>query len=148
MGEYDHKYGITSDDEVREFHKKRRMFCVKDGELFIAKLGMDYSHAEWFEKEGWMTPGNDWFIHHNLRGIIDQDGNIYFYVGYNFEINSEIEEIFFRNIGNLANRLKLKPTSNIYGGLIIERNKKIPRMKYGTLQDYMEGYSTYRANDP
>lgn len=134
MGGYDSKYGIVFNEEIREFHKRRRMFCVKDEKLYIAKSGLDYSHAEWFEKEGWMTVKNDNFIYYAMRGIVDQDSNIYFYVGYNFEINLQIEKIFFRNLESLAKQLNLKPTSSIYGGLIIKHNKKTPRIKYGTLQ--------------
>ena len=96
MGKYDSKYGIVSNDEIIEFHKLRRMFCVKDFKLFIAKSGLDYSHAEWFEEEGWMTINNDDFMYHTMRGIVDQYGDIYFYVGYNFEVNPQIERIFFQ----------------------------------------------------
>jgi hypothetical protein len=98
---------------------------------------LPYSHAVWFEKEGWISKENDKLMDKMVRGIIDVYGNIYFYCGYDFNINNEIESIFFNHLKELVKFLKLKSTSKIFGGLIKqEPGSKWPSRKtYGQIQD-------------
>ena len=73
---------ILGEKKVEKFHRNRRMFCIKDDKLFIAKPGLPYSHKIWFKKKGW----NEKSFNKIIRGFVDKSGNLYFYVG-NFEVN-------------------------------------------------------------
>jgi len=64
-----------------------------------------------------------------IRGMINKKGDIYFYVGYNFEINSEAEIIFFSHIKELVKKLNLKSDSKIFGGLIKQNSDDWPHRK-------------------
>ena len=71
------------------------------------------------------------------RGIVDNNKDIYFYIGYNFEINKEIESIFFSHLKEFVEKLNLESNSKIFGGLIKQEAGKIwpPRKEYGKLED-------------
>jgi len=136
MNEFEKKYGIKEDEKTIEFHKSRRMFCIYQNKLFIVNSNLPYSHAVWFEKEGWITRENDKLMNSLVRGIVDAEGNIYFYVGYDFEINEEVEKIFFSHLKELFFELKLNPNANIFGGLIKSNSGKWPsRKNYGKIKD-------------
>ena len=53
------------------------MFCIYQNKLFIAESNLPYSHAVWFEKEGWISKEKDELMDEIIRGIIDNSGNIY-----------------------------------------------------------------------
>ena len=129
---YEHKYRIEEDKQTIEFHKSRRMFCIKEGKLVIAEPNLPYSHAVWFEKEGWMDEADDSFMDNITRGIVDKLGDVYFYKGYDFSVDEESEKELFRHIGELRESLDLKLTAKVYGG------KNLPTSKlYGKLNDIL-----------
>jgi len=133
MDEFEKKYGFK-DDKNR--HKKRRMFCIHKNNLFIAEGGMPESHAVWFEKKGWITRENDDLMNEIIRGIVDEKGDIYFYVGYDFLINEKAENIFFPHLKELVRKLNLSKDSNIFGGLMKGgKGQWPPRKKYGKISD-------------
>jgi len=137
MDEFEKKYGFKEDEKTIRFHKSRRMFCIYENKLVIAKPNTPHSHAVWFEKEGWMSREKDDLMDSLVRGIIDDKGDIYFYIGYDFEINEKVESIFFSHLKELIEILNLKSNANIYGGLIKQKSGKIwPSKKdYGTVED-------------
>ena len=103
MNKFEKKYGIKEDEKTREFHCSRRMFCIKDNQLFIANPNVDYSHAIWFQKEGWKED----IINNSVRGMVDNEGDIHFYFGYNFDIDNKSEKIFFLIILNFETNFKI-----------------------------------------
>ena len=125
MDEFEKKYGIVEDKKIKDFHKSRRMFCIHKNKLFVAEPNLEYSHAVWFEKEGWISKQKDELINEVIRGMVDYKGDIYFYRGYNFEIDKNVEKMFFAYLKELVEKLNLKPSSKIFGGLIIGNDKKI-----------------------
>jgi hypothetical protein len=133
---YEKKYGIKEIKRVA-FHKSRRMFCIKNGNIVIANMGVPYSHAVWFETLGWMGDTNDSFMNKIVRGMVDKAGNIFFYKGYEFIVDEHTEGTFFYHLRQLARTLKLRPTSNIFGGLKKNGQQYIPRKYYGTLRRNM-----------
>jgi hypothetical protein len=137
MDEFEKKYGLKEDEKTIAFHKSRRMFCIYKNKLFIAEANLPYSHAVWFEKEGWISRKKDNFINSLIRGMVDDKGNIYFYVGYNFEINEKAESIFFSHLKELVKQLNLKSNAKIFGGLIKKEAGKIwpPRKEFGKIED-------------
>ncbi len=137
MDAFEKKYGFEEDKKVKAFHRSRRMFCIYQYKLFIAKPNLPYSHATWFEKEGGISKEKDELMNTLVRGIIDSKGDIYFYTGYDFKINKEAETTFFRHLKELAEKLKLNPDSQIFGGLIKQEAGKIwpPKKEYGKIKD-------------
>ncbi|MDD5342033.1 MAG: hypothetical protein PHI73_01740 [Patescibacteria group bacterium] len=139
MDSFGQKYGIKEDDKVKDYHRSRRMFCIYQGKLYIADQNLSYSHATWFEKEGWTANERDGLMDKITRGIIDDQGDIYFYAGFDFRVNDEIESIFFAHLKELVEKLKLDARARIFGGTIkSEPGKKWPPAKeYGTIKDYL-----------
>ena len=137
MDEFEKKYGFKEDEKTMAFHKSRRMFCVYENKLFIAEPNLPYSHAVWFEKEGWISRQKDDLMDSLVRGIVDDKGDIYFYIGYDFEINKETESIFFSHLKELVEKLNLKSNAKIFGGLIKQEAGKIwpPRKEYDKIKD-------------
>lgn len=137
MDTFEKKYGIKENQKVKAFHHSRRMFCIYQNKLYIAEENLPYSHAVWFEKEGWISKEKDELMDEIIRGIVDNNGNVYFYVGYDFEINKKIEAIFFSHLKELVEKLKLKSNAKIFGGLIKQEVGKIwpPRKEYGKIED-------------
>lgn len=139
MTDYQKRYGNTEDEEVEKFHKSRRMFCIKDGELHIAKPDVPYSHAVWFEKEGWMNEDGDSFMDETARGVVYGDGEIRFYVDYDFQITSEAESEFFEHLGELVQKLKIKPSAKVTDGQKKTKSKVWPAIKfYGTVGELLK----------
>ena len=140
MDKFEKKYGIKENKKVKDFHKSRRMFCIKDNKLYIADLNMSDSHAVWFEKEGWIkTDEDDNFMNNTVRGFVDSDGDIYFYVGYDFRISRQAEKIFFAHLKELVRKLKIKPGGRIGGGLVKQApgTKWPPQKFYGLIKEFL-----------
>lgn len=139
MDAFEQKYGIQEDDETEAFHRSRRMFCIYQDRLVIAEPNQPYSHAAWFEKGGWMSSEEDGLMDDIPRGIIDENGDVYFYVGYDFEINEKTESVFFSHLGKLVGKLNVKPDARIFGGLIRQDAGNLwpPKKEYGKVKDYL-----------
>lgn len=135
MNEFVEKYGVEENENTIIFHQSRRMFCIYKNRLFIAESNLPYSHAVWFKKEGWLSEVGGELMAEIVRGIVDSKGNIYFYIGYNFEINNNCEQIFFSHLKELVDRLKLDSKAKIFGGLIKSELDQIwpPIKNYGMI---------------
>jgi len=72
----------TRSEDV-DFHRARRMFCVRNGKLTVAPEGTTMSHLEWFEAEGWITKDNAReFMDSTIRGIfLPARHALFFYTG-------------------------------------------------------------------
>ncbi|HBB02826.1 MAG: hypothetical protein US89_C0007G0008 [Candidatus Peregrinibacteria bacterium GW2011_GWF2_38_29] len=92
MDAFEKKYGFKEDKKVKDFHKSRRMFCIYEGKLYIAESGLPYSHAVWFTNMGWISEKNDKLMDEIVRGIIDDKGDVYFYIGYDFKVDERLEK--------------------------------------------------------
>jgi hypothetical protein len=118
MDKYGEKYGFDGNAKaVRTFHKQRIMFAIKDGLLQIAQKDSPESHAEWFESMGWISPVNDSLMDKITRGYVDVSG-IYAYTGFDFRIETFVEEDLLKHIGELSQRLNLALNTEIYLGLL------------------------------
>ena|SRR3989338_159715 len=135
---YEEKYGIVEGEETKAFHQRRQMFCIRADKVFIADPFVPYSHAVWFEKKGWINSEKDADMDLIVRGIKDKDGDLYFYVGYDFLVTRKAEKILFSHLSELKQRLDLKDTAQIFGGLIkSEGGKKwMSRKTYGTIKEW------------
>src|SRR2546428_12604541 len=68
--------GSVTMDELRtqsgdvDFHRVRRMFCVRNGQLTVAPAGTALSHLEWFESEWGFTNYNTReFMESSIGGV-------------------------------------------------------------------------------
>lgn len=104
--------------EEKEYHKARRMFFLIDGDLVIPKKGSDKSHLEWLMENGYTPKEADRIIETVLRGVVNPDGNIRFFIGRNWEVNEEIEKKFFDILPKLIETFRLEPEAIIGGGTI------------------------------
>lgn len=52
-----------------EFHRARRMFCVKDGTVLVAPLGICDSHIGWLSSIFGVQRAGE-MIKHNVRGYV------------------------------------------------------------------------------
>jgi hypothetical protein len=101
------------------------MFCIHKNKLWIAKTGIEDSHATWFLKEGWISLENDELMNKIVRGYLNNKNEVYFYTGYNFEINPETEKIFFAFLDEIKFKLKLNNNTRFFGGMIKPKKGKI-----------------------
>jgi len=143
MPNFERKYGIKEDAKIKSFHRKRRMFCIKDGKVIVAKPNLPYSHAVWFEKEGWISEEDDILMDEMTRGVVDADGNVHFYVGYNFELNKKAEKEFLEYLPELVKKLQLKKQAKVFGGLVEDDHTKewLPKKEYGTVGKLLSNLS-------
>lgn len=141
MDKFEKKYGIKENKKVKTFHRARRMFCIKDNKLYIADPHLSNSHAVWFERMGWMRGKDDTDVMNDIiRGFVDGDGDIYFYIGYDFRVGPEAEKIFFNHLKELVGKLKVKPEGKIGGGLVrqVSGTKWPPARCYGLIREFLD----------
>jgi len=129
MDNFEKKYGIIENEETKNYHLNRRMWCIINNQLYIADSNLSYSHAVWFEKQGWISGDNDEAMNKAVRGNIE-NGNIYFYSGYDFIINKDIESIFFQYLKQLVNQLSLSSDAEVYGGFEKDAEGKLVPIKF------------------
>lgn len=142
MNPFEKKYNIIENEETKKYHLNRRMFCIINNRLYIAEPNLPYSHAVWFEKQGWINEDDDSLMQTGVRGIIN-NGDIYFYSDYDFIINKKIESLFFPYLKQLVNELGLSFDAKIYGGFerINPNEKMVPRKCYGSVKELIGNIS-------
>lgn len=142
------RIGITEDATIVRFHTERRMFCVVGNVLHIARPGVRYAHAEWFEREGWISPDDDTAMESLVRGYVDAGGDVFFYVGHDFRVDRRAEHIFFAHLPELVRILDLRPDANVYGGKITQQqNVSWPaRRAYGNIRSILARSSAADAS--
>lgn len=123
----------------KEYHKQRRMFFLINDEIIIPEIGSDKSHKEWLESNGYSQEESKNIIENKLRGVVNPDGNLRFFVGNNRVVNEEIEKNFFEILPRLIEKFNLKPETLIGGGV---KEGKVgefwPAIKeYGQIKDYL-----------
>lgn len=122
-----------------QFHKHRRMFCIMKEVLHVAQPNIPDSHIEWSQREGWTTSLRDPQYEKIVRGMVDHEGNVHFYVGSDFHIDQNAEKQFFNHIEDLANALHLNREVRIFGGKVVGEVGTLwkPIKTYGTIQDHI-----------
>lgn len=125
-------------DRLEKYHRSRRMFCIKNKKLFIAKQNIPYSHFEWFFKKKLIKGKNDPIINKIIKGFVDKKGDVYFYTN-DFKVNKKIEREFIKYIPLLIKKIKLKQNARLYGGFIKTKNigeQWAPQKKFGKISDF------------
>ena len=75
-----------------DFHRARRMFCIRNGKVTVAPEETTMSHLEWFEAEGWITDDNaQEFMDSTTRGIfLPARQALFFYKGVGFFFDAAV----------------------------------------------------------
>lgn len=113
---YEQKYGFKTTDEMIERHKKRIMFFIHNDQLTIAEPNLPFSHAIWLDKLGLISKKNDELMNKIVRGIIDNNNDIYFYTGYDFRTDKQTKKQFFTHLTELSIKISLEPEAKIFAG--------------------------------
>ena len=111
-------------DELRthvgdvDFHRARRMFCMRNGTITVAPEGTVMSHLEWFEAEGWITKGNvQEFMDSTIRGIfLPARDALFFYKGIGFFFDASVVKEASRWAKELRVALGLDGHVEVYAG--------------------------------
>ena len=77
--------------------RRRRIFCIHEGQLHIVEPSVAYSHAS-DSSMGRIPPENDSLMDSIVRGFIDEKKDVYVYTGYDFRGDAETETIFFATL--------------------------------------------------
>lgn len=130
------KYGVLEDEATEKLHRQRRMFCVINGEVIIAPPNSPYSHAKWLEETGMPAEEIERVMSQSVRGMVNQDGDLRFYRGWDFTVDEEAEQELSRILPILEEKLSLKSDAKIFGGAIKGEPGTVwpPRKYYGTLE--------------
>jgi hypothetical protein len=139
MSGFKAKYVINEDKKVKDYHRSRRMFAIKDGKLFIADKGAEYSHADWFKKMHWIDEDDDSLMDIIVRGAVEPNG-VYFYKGYTFEVDKQSEAEMMTHLPELVNMLNISNETHLFGGkIIVTPNSEIkPRIDFGKIEHLLK----------
>ena len=139
----DKKYNSIKDSDTESFHRARRMFVIVEKQLLIADSDIPDTHAEWFEKEGWLSQENDSFMETHVRGFIDSEG-IYAYIGYDYRSSRKVEKILtsYVLLQQFVVKLDAERNTSIYAGMRKQERggKYEPRKFLGSVIDFLGEY--------
>ena len=135
MNNFEKRYGVNESEKTRKFHQNRRMFAIKNEILYLAPSRSSYSHAEWFEKEGWISITDFSEMDSITRGCIDKSG-IYVYRGWDFRFNQKDISTLLRKLPKIIGILSISKEKHLYGGMVRDsRGELTPIKDFGTLSN-------------
>lgn len=121
-----------------DFHRARRMFCVRNGEINVAPEGTVMSHLEWFEAEGWITQDTaQAFMDSTVRGIsLPSRHALFFYKGMGFFFDAAVVNEACRWAETLMSVLALDRHVEIYVGPpdAVVHGTEYKRAQLGTIE--------------
>jgi len=127
----------------RDFHRSRRMFCIKDGETKIAPEGTAMSHLDWFEAEGWITKDNiQEFMDATIRGVfLPARPALFFYKGTGFFFDDAVVKEATHRAKELMSVLALDSRVAVYVGPsdAIIHGKQYRQELLGTIESVLKG---------
>ncbi len=105
-------------EKVKEFHRARTMFCIKDGKVEVAPKGIIYGHAEWFVEENWTTEEDvESLLKQNVRGLyLPEQNSLYCYKGSDFSFDDELLSEIIDKILELKQSFNLNDDTEIHLG--------------------------------
>ncbi len=115
----------TGPEDV-EFHRSRRMFCLKDGEIEVAPHHTAMSHLEWFEAEGWVSADDQRFI----------EAAVFLYRGRGFFFDDDLIAEANRRARQLQTALMLDAHVMVYAGPAdtVIRGRRYEQKLLGTIE--------------
>jgi hypothetical protein len=117
---------------IEDFHRSRRMFCIRSGKLLIAPSNCPNSHLQWLNCIGMDGLA---IIQHSVRGFADDRG-LFFYTGEDLHTDEKTEEELLKHIKQLKEAMKLPPNMPVYAGVIKTKDARYPpKKKLGTIAE-------------
>jgi hypothetical protein len=125
-----------------DFHRSRRMYCIHNGEAFVAPVGIVQSHFEWFVSKGWTTEADAAaFLSRVDRGYYWAPTNtLYTYTGMGFSFSDTTIEHVKAALPILQKELGLRSDTNICFG-----RKDREHLCLGTLTQVLSATATTAA---
>ena len=150
--------GSVTMDELRtrsgevDFHRTRRMFCIRNGKLTVAPEGTAMSHLEWFEAEGWVTRDNARdFMDSTVRGIfLPARHALFFYRGVGFFFDAAVENEASRWAGEIMSALGLDSHVEVYVGPpdAVIHGTEYRQERLGTIESVTRDRRTTQSSGP
>lgn len=111
------------------------MFYIDRGVLHIAPKKSPLSHSQWMRQQGL----DDSAIKQLVRGFVDQNGDVHFYVGSDFDVDQNSEEQMKKHLPELLKQLNLNDNAQVFGGAVPQQNFDIwpARKQYGTIESIL-----------
>jgi hypothetical protein len=128
---------LRTRSEDIEFHRSRRMFCVRDGEIKVAPHDTAMSHLEWFEAEGWVSADDQQFMDAAVRGVfIPKKNAIFLYRGRGLFFDDDLIAEANRRARQLQIALMLDTHVMVYAGPAdaIIRGRRYEQRLLGTIE--------------
>jgi hypothetical protein len=119
-----------------DFHRARRMFCLKDGQVRVAPPDTAMSHLEWFEAKGWIGADAERFMAATIRGaFIPARRAVFLYRGLGFFFDDELIAEAARRAGDLMATLGVDADVAVYVGPAdaVVRGIRYAQRRLGTL---------------
>ena len=132
---------LRTQPEDIDFHRARRMFCLKDGEVKIAPECTSMTHLEWFEAEGWVEEDAELFMARTIRGaFVPARHALFLYRGLGFFYDDELIDEAARRAGQLMAALRLDADVTVHAGPVdaVVRGTRYAQRCLGTLRSLMQ----------
>jgi len=120
--------------DEKEYHRKRRMFCIVNDRVHLAPEKDERSHREWMDAEGLSDNFEE-----EVRGVVYED-RLIFFRGSDWQADEKAEKIFFLNIADVAKLMNLQKDTLICGGCIVGKIGEVwpPKKVFGRLGDFLK----------
>lgn len=141
------KAGCPKNETAVLFHMSRTIFVVIGNIVHVCAEPI--THAEWFEKEGWISGKDDSFIDNNVRGYVAADG-VYSYVGHKAIYTPLVEQVITNPfvLWQLVVKLNLNLDLPVYAGTKHQKTggKWPPDKTLGTIKCLVENKEPFRGS--
>ena len=129
------KSEITS-KVVEDFHKKRKLFVIVDGDLYYEESPSALSHYNWFSTlsiSNFISEDN--MIESFTRGYV-YNGTVMFYIGLEFEASEHVFRDALHRINDIKEKMNVNSYSKVLIGAIPVKDSIFePVYKLGTIDE-------------
>lgn len=125
-------------DIVKDFHNKRLLFIIIDGEVFVEKTPSGMSHIDWIKTLDVNNDNNfnaDYILNNFVRGYYYNNA-IVFYIGENFEVNNLVIYSLNKPLQSIVDILNINDSTEVGLGCIPVKNTIFkPKYNIGNIGD-------------
>lgn len=106
-------------------HRPVRMFCIKDGRVYVAEPETGESHLEWFRNKKWIKDNGgdeEKVFHHIVSGYyVPDEGAVYVFREMDFEPNEEtvkeVSDVVMPHLAHLKIMFTLGDHTEVFAGM-------------------------------
>jgi hypothetical protein len=127
-------------EQIKQFHLSRTAFIIVDDKLMVDDKSSDLSHLQWLLSLSYTEDEADSIILNNARGYYHPEQGLYFYTGYDYQINQQTIDQFFKFLPEIIVQIGIDNTNTqIHGGAIpdSETTQWKPREEFGEVSKYL-----------